>query len=86
MPEQHAVLARKAGKSQSFQRLKPNYYPGDLGFDPLGLAPTDPAEVRLMQERELLHGRLGMIAAGGFLAQEAVSKATWGTYWGLPDF
>ena len=38
------------------------------------------------QEKELAHARLGMIAAAGFLAQEAVSKATWGTYWGLPDF
>ena len=75
--------ARKAGKSQSFQRLKPNYSPGDLGFDPLGLAPTDPAEFRLMQERELSHGRLGMIAAAGFLAQEAASGDTWGTWWGL---
>merc|ERR1719269_461696 len=66
--------------------LKPGYTPGDLGFDPLNLAPEDPAEFRLMQEKELVHARLGMIAAAGFLAQEAVSKATWGTYWGLPDF
>jgi len=27
-----------------------------------------------------------MIAAAGFLAQEAVTDQTWGTYWGLPDF
>ena len=66
--------------------LRPGYVPGDLGFDPLGLAPTEPAEFALMQEKELAHARLGMIAAAGFLAQEAVSKATWGTYWGLPDF
>jgi len=26
-----------------------------------------------------------MIAAAGFLAQEAVTKATWGAYWGRPD-
>jgi hypothetical protein len=67
-----------------FQRLKAGYAPGDLGFDPLGLAPEDPADFREMQERELSHGRLGMIAAAGFLAQEAVSGATWGTYWGNP--
>merc|ERR1711869_111197 len=70
----------------TFQRMRPGYVPGDLGFDPLGLAPEDPAEFRLMQEKELSHGRLAMIAAAGFLAQEAVTKATWGTYWGLPDF
>jgi len=66
--------------------LKPGYVPGDLAFDPLGLAPEDPEEFRLMQEKELVHARLGMIAAAGFLAQEAVTHATWGTIYGLPDF
>ena len=66
--------------------LRPGYQPGNLGFDPLGLAPEDPAEFRLMQEKELAHARLGMIAAAGFLAQEAVTKQTWGTAYGLPDF
>merc|ERR1719217_18862 len=66
--------------------LKPTYIPGDLGFDPLSLKPEDPAELREMQEKELAHARLGMIAAAGFLAQEAVTKATWGTAYGLPDF
>jgi len=59
------------------QLLKDNYEPGDLGFDPLGLKPEDPAEFRLMQERELSHGRLAMFAAAGFLAQEAVTGTTW---------
>jgi hypothetical protein len=59
------------------QRLKAEYIPGDLGFDPLGLKPTDPAEFRTMQEKELSHGRLAMIAAAGFLAQEAVTGTTW---------
>merc|ERR1712087_222134 len=66
--------------------IRPGYEPGQIGFDPLGLAPTDPAEFRLMQEKELAHARLGMIAAAGFLAQEAVTKQTWGTVYGLPDF
>ena len=60
------------------QRLKPDYTPGDLGFDPLGLKPTDPAEFREMQEKELSHGRLAMLAAAGFMAQEAVTGTTWG--------
>ena len=64
-------------RSQNEFKLKPDYYPGDLAFDPLGLAPEDPAEFRLMQERELSHGRLAMLAAAGFLAQEAVSGDTW---------
>ena len=54
-----------------------SYVPGDLGFDPLGLAPTDPAEFAEMREKELAHCRLGMIAAAGFLAQEAVTGKTW---------
>merc|ERR1711939_280442 len=66
--------------------LREGYYPGDLGFDPLGLKPEDPAEFRLMQEKELSHGRLAMIAAAGFLAQEAVSGQTWGAYWGDASF
>jgi hypothetical protein len=59
------------------QRLKPEYSPGDLGFDPLGLKPKDPAAFRTMQEKELSHGRLAMIAAAGFMAQEAVTGNTW---------
>merc|ERR1719453_997309 len=66
--------------------LRPGYVPGQIGFDPLGLAPEDPAEFREMQEKELAHARLAMIAAAGFLAQEAVTKQTWGTAYGLPDF
>ena len=67
----------------NFQRLRPGYIPGDLKFDPLGLRPEDPAEFRIMQEKELSHGRLAMIAAAGFLAQETVTGDTWGAYWGL---
>ena len=62
------------------------YFPGDCGFDPLGLKPEDPAEFREMQTKELQNGRLAMLAAAGFMAQEAVSGDTWGAYWGVPDF
>ncbi len=65
-------------KMDNVQSLKPDYTPGDLGFDPLGLKPTDPAELRTMQEKELSHGRLAMLAAAGFIAQEAVTGLTWG--------
>jgi len=72
--------------SKAPSALREGYYPGDLGFDPLGLKPEDPAEFRLMQEKELSHCRLAMIAAAGFLAQEAVSRDTWGAYWGDASF
>lgn len=52
--------------------LKDDYYPGDIGFDPLGLKPEDPEEFDLMVTKELQNGRLAMLAAAGFLAQEAV--------------
>jgi len=68
------------------QTLRDGYMPGELGFDPLNLAPEDPAEFREMQEKELSHGRLAMIAAAGFLAQEAVSGQTWGAWWGDASF
>merc|ERR1712127_558262 len=49
--------------------LRGDYYPGDIGFDPLGLRPE---ELKLMITKELQNGRLAMLAAAGFLAQEAV--------------
>ena len=51
--------------------LKDDYLPGDLKFDPLGLKPEDDEEFFIMQTKELQHGRLAMLAAAGFLAQEA---------------
>ena len=52
--------------------LREKYYPGDIGFDPLGLKPEDPEELNTMITKELQNGRLAMLAAAGFLAQEAV--------------
>lgn len=63
------------GRGTETYKLKDaaEYTPGDLGFDPLGLKPEDPEEFLAMQNRELNNGRLGMIAAAGFLAQELAS-------------
>lgn len=52
--------------------LKEEYYPGDLGFDPLGLAPKDGAEFFLMQSQELDLGRYAMLGVLGMIAQECV--------------
>ena len=54
-------------------QLNEDYYPGDVGFDPLGLKPTDPAEFNEMATKELQNGRLAMLAAAGFIAQELVN-------------
>ena len=51
------------------------YLPGDYGFDPLGLYPSDDEEgQKRMQLCEIKHGRLAMIAVTGFAFQEYVSK------------
>jgi len=52
--------------------LRDAYIPGNLGFDPLGLKPTDPEAFFEMQTKELQNGRLAMLAAAGFMAQELV--------------
>jgi hypothetical protein len=56
--------------------LRTKYYPGDIGFDPLGLKPTDPQEFAEMQTKELNNGRLAMLAAIGMIAQEQVTLHT----------
>lgn len=52
--------------------LRDDYTPGDIGFDPLGLKPEDPEEFFEIQTKELQNGRLAMLAAAGFMAQELV--------------
>lgn len=50
--------------------LRDEYIPGNLGFDPLGLKPADADEFFILQTKELQNGRLAMLAAAGFIAQE----------------
>ena len=33
--------------------LRTDYTPGDIGFDPLGLKPTNPVDLKIMQTKEL---------------------------------
>jgi hypothetical protein len=55
--------------------LVDGYYPGDIGFDPLGLKPTDAEGFSKMATKELQNGRLAMLAAIGMLVQEQVTHA-----------
>jgi len=50
--------------------LREGYAPGDLGFDPLGLKPTNAKDLEERQTRELNNGRLAMIALAGIIGQE----------------
>ena len=54
----------------ALRALRPDYYPGDVGFDPLNLKPTGADEFAEMATKELQHGRLAMLAVAGFFAQE----------------
>ncbi|KAL3918735.1 MAG: hypothetical protein SGILL_004096 [Bacillariaceae sp.] len=50
----------------------PEYFPGNLDFDPLGLYPKEKTAQLEMQAKEIRNGRLAMIAVSGFVAQEFV--------------
>jgi len=60
----------------TFFRLRDTYYPGDVGFDPLNLKPTDKIDFQRMQTKELQNGRLAMIGVAGMCAQELVNHRT----------
>ena len=53
--------------------LRDDYTPGDVGFDPLEMKPTDPAALLEMQNKEINNGRLAMIAIAGIVAQECIT-------------
>jgi len=55
--------------------MRLDHQAGDLGFDPMGLKPTDPKELAEMQTKELNNGRLAMIAIAGMVVQEGVTGA-----------
>jgi len=55
--------------------IKKSHEAGDFGFDPLGLKPKDPVELKKMQTKELNNGRLAMIAIAGMVVQEGVTGA-----------
>lgn len=62
--------------TKTLWKLRDNYYPGDIGFDPLGLKPTDAKAYAGMQTRELQNGRLAMIGVIGMISQELVNHRT----------
>merc|ERR1712070_49457 len=55
--------------------IRSDYEAGNLGFDPMGLRPTDPSELLAMQNKEINNGRLAMIAIAGMVVQEGISGA-----------
>ena len=53
--------------------LKADYVNGDLGFDPLGLSPSDEGAFDNLRTKELQNGRLAMLGVAGIVAQELVN-------------
>ena len=49
-------------------------FPGDLGFDPLNLYPSDMEGQDRMQLAEIKHGRIAMVAVLAFALQEYIGK------------
>ena len=62
--------------SEAVMEMRDSYYPGDLGFDPLKLAPADGPSFADMAGRELDVGRMAMIAVAGLAAQESQTHET----------
>jgi len=70
IPEVFSVFSFNSPLGGQPWSIRSDYESGDLGFDPMGLKPTDAAELKEMQTKELNNGRLAMIAAAGMIVQE----------------
>merc|ERR1719214_579376 len=70
IPEIFSVFQFQDPSKGETWAMKEDHLPGDMGFDPLGLKPTDPQKFKEMQSKEINNGRLAMIAAAGMIAQE----------------
>lgn len=73
MPKEAMIKNMDVEGATWLSKLNDGYYPGDIGFDPLGLKPTDAKEFATMQEKELSNGRLAMLAAAGMIVQEQIT-------------
>ena len=56
------------------RRGGPDYFPGNLGFDPWGLYPADKEGQLNMQLAEIKHGRTAMIGVMGYVFEEFTTK------------
>ena len=57
-------------------KLRSNYTPGDLAWDPLGLKPTSANELKEMSPKEINNGRRAMLAIAGMVMQEEICGKT----------
>ena len=71
MPLAAGIVAAQ-NESRLF-RITEDHLPGDLGFDPLGLKPTNDKDLKSMATKEINNGRIAMLGIAGMVAQELVS-------------
>ena len=67
------------------EQMKEDYKPGEIGFDPLGLLPTDADAKYELQTKEINNGRLAMISIGAPLQPLAETRPAAATAALLPD-
>jgi len=68
------VEALSFSKNSGGGNLVEGVEPGDIGYDPLGLLPSDPDQLEEIQNKEILNGRFAMISLLGMVAEEFVTK------------
>jgi hypothetical protein len=56
------------------RRGGPDYTPGNLGFDPLNIYPSDKVGQQQLQLAEIKHGRIAMLGVLGYVIEEYFSK------------
>ena len=56
------------------RRESPDYFPGNLGFDPLNLFPPDREGRENMKLAEIKHGRVAMVGVTGYVLEEYFTK------------
>merc|ERR1712048_1163192 len=66
-------LAIACGLAEIFGYPDKSKPPGDLGFDPLGLKPTDEKDFLELQNKEINNGRLAMMAYAGLIGKELLT-------------
>merc|ERR1711937_563540 len=79
IPEIFSVFSFQDPGEATWQ-IKEDHVSGDFGFDPLGLKPSDPAELKEIQTKELNNGRLAMIAIAGMIVQELATGEKLATF------
>lgn len=67
-----AAIDIKGIQNTRYEEESDDYLPGDYGFDPLNVYPSDEEGRQKMQLAEIKHGRLAMLAVAGYAVQEYI--------------